>query len=238
MTPFDLLLICAPLVAPVTMGAIVQQESGWNPLALHDNTSGISYQPQNEIEAIAIANKLIKIRHSVDLGIGQINNKNLSWLGQTVETIFQPCSNLNAAQTILIAAWKQSGNNLPGALSAYNTGKVDSSIGANYAASVYAKALHPTPIVPAIPGGQLPNWTFQAIPKTKKTNPNGLTEMFPDMIQTLQAPAIQTGPIQAIIRSPKHESITPAESSLKPNPNIKLDKITPANSPLELSVKN
>jgi len=214
----DLLLACSPLVAPVTMSAVIQQESGGNPLALHDNTTGASYQPHNQAEAVALANRLIASKHSVDLGIAQINNKNLSWLGQTSETIFNPCFNLAAAQTVLITAWKQSGGNLPGTLSAYNTGKVNSSIGANYASAVYFKALHPVPIVPAIPNGKLPSWISQQIPGTQNINPNELTNMPQDMTQTLQT-AMQTKLIRAIIHSSKSQfkKITPANSSLKPD---------------------
>jgi len=65
---------------------------------------------------------------------------------------------LAAMQGVLLAAWRQAGGSLPGALSIYNTGRVDSATGARYAASVYAAASHAAPVVAAIPGGRLPDW--------------------------------------------------------------------------------
>jgi type IV secretion system protein VirB1 len=226
MTPLALFLTCAPLISPVTMAAIAQHESAMNPLAVHDNTTGASYHPRNEVEAIALANSLIASGHSVDLGMGQINSKNLSWLGQTAQTIFKPCFNLNAAQTVLLGAWKQSGGNLSGTLSAYNTGKVDSSIGANYAAKVYAQALHPHPVVPAIPGGKLPAWMSQEMAGTQTIKPKELTSLTltrltPQNIQTLQATAQPTAavwppPVRAIRQSPRKLEDTPEGSPLQP----------------------
>jgi len=204
MTFLELLVACAPLVAPVTMSALVEQESGGNPWALHDNTTGISYQPGNQADAIAQARQLMAAGHSLDLGLGQINSKNLAWLGQSVETIFQSCTNLKAAQTVLLAAWKQSGGQLPAALSVYNTGKVDGSVGAHYAASVYAKAQHQAPIVPAIPGGKLPAWVMQEMAGIQGTNGTDLAQASPQM----------SPPVRAILRFPK---VTPANSPLNPD---------------------
>ncbi|MHB1669039.1 lytic transglycosylase domain-containing protein [Thiomonas sp.] len=160
MTPIALLHQCVPKVATVTMAAIVQQESGGNPLAIHDNTSGQSYRPRGLVEAVTIARQLIASGHSVDLGLAQINSKNLPALSVTPESVFDPCTNLRAAQTILLSGWRQSGGDLRGALSVYNTGKASGPVGANYGAGVYAKA---GVVVPAIPGGRLASWVSNAI---------------------------------------------------------------------------
>jgi len=114
--PFALLTACAPLVAPVTLAAVVQHESGGHPLAVHDNAAGMSYRPRSEDEAVALAKGLIAQGHSVDLGLGQINSGNLAWLGQSVETIFKPCTNLAATQKVLLAAWRQAGGQFAGSL--------------------------------------------------------------------------------------------------------------------------
>ena len=74
MTPTALMEQCAPQIASVTMAAIVQQESGGNPLALHDNTSGKSYRPATIAEAARLARELIAQGHSVDIGLPQINS--------------------------------------------------------------------------------------------------------------------------------------------------------------------
>lgn len=152
---------CAPKVAAVTMAAIVQQESGGNPLALHDNTTGQSYRPASLAEAARLARTLIQAGHSVDLGLAQINSRNLPALGLDADKVFDPCSNLHAAQVILLRAWSQSGGSLRGALSAYNTGNTTGIAGARYSARVYAQA---GVVVPAIPGGRLARWAVDGVP--------------------------------------------------------------------------
>jgi len=152
---------CAPKVAAVTMAAIVQQESGGNPLALHDNTTGQSYRPASLAEAARLARTLIQAGHSVDLGLAQINSRNLPALGLDTDQVFNPCSNLHAAQVILLRAWSQSGGSLRGALSAYNTGNTTGIAGARYSSRVYAQA---GVVVPAIPGGRMARWAVDGVP--------------------------------------------------------------------------
>lgn len=160
MTPVALLHECAPRVSMVTMAAIVQQESGGNPLAIHDNTSGQSYRPASLSEAVGLARHLIAAGHSVDMGIAQINSGNLPSLHIGAQQVFDPCQNLRAAQTILLRGWRQSGGNLQGALSSYNTGATSGQVGARYAGGVFGQA---GVVVPAIPGGKLARWVSNAI---------------------------------------------------------------------------
>jgi type IV secretion system protein VirB1 len=145
---------CAPQIAPVTLAAIVQQESGGNPLALHDNTSGKSYRPASVAEAARLTRELIDRGHSVDIGLAQINSKNLHGLGLDVYQALDPCANLHAAQTVLMEGWKRSGD-LRATLSEYNTGKLRSPVGMAYGEKVFGKA---GVVVPAIPGGQMARW--------------------------------------------------------------------------------
>ena len=159
---------CAPKVAAVTMAAIVQQESGGNPLALHDNTTGQSYRPANLAEAARFARMLIQAGHSVDLGLAQINSRNLPALGLDADQVFDPCSNLHAAQVILLRAWSQSAGSLRGALSAYNTGNATGIVGARYSARVYAQA---GVVIPAIPGGRLARWAVDGVPASRPDLP-------------------------------------------------------------------
>jgi type IV secretion system protein VirB1 len=145
---------CAPQIAPVTLAAIVQQESGGNPLAVHDNTSGKSYAPTTAAEAARLARELIALGHSVDIGLAQINSRNLPRLGLGVDQVLDPCQNLRAAQAVLMEGWKRSGD-LRATLSAYNTGKLRSPVGMAYGEKVFGKA---GVVVPAIPGGQVAPW--------------------------------------------------------------------------------
>ena len=155
-SPILMLEQCAPAIAPITMAAIVQQESAGNPLALHDNTTGRGYRPASVAGAARIARELIAQGHSVDVGLAQINSRNLSILGLDVERALDPCENLHAAQTLLLGGWGRAGT-LMGMLSAYNTGQVASTRGADYGAGVYAQA---GVIVPAIPDGRMARWAL------------------------------------------------------------------------------
>ena len=92
---------CAPNVAPATMSAIVEVESGGDPLAIGDNTTRRSYHPRDRATAEALAGRLIAAGHSVDLGIAQINQANLARLALNVHMAFAACANLGAGSAIL-----------------------------------------------------------------------------------------------------------------------------------------
>jgi hypothetical protein len=48
---------------------------------VHDNTSGKSYRPATVAEAARLTRELIDRGHSVDIGLAQINSKNLHGWG-------------------------------------------------------------------------------------------------------------------------------------------------------------
>lgn len=148
----ELLLACAPAVDPVTMAAIVKQESGGSPWVIYDNTGKRSYRLSSKVEAVLKATELISAGSSVDLGLAQINSKNLRWLGLSVEQVMDPCTNVSAGAKILEGNYKRTGD-LNSALSMYNTGRADSSVGRAYTEKVFR---HAGVVVPAIPGGRLP----------------------------------------------------------------------------------
>ena len=87
---------CAQTVAPETLLTFAQAESGLDPLQLHDNTTGSSLRPETEAQAIAVATQLSGAGHSVDLGLLQINNRNLAWLGLTIVEAFELCPSMRA----------------------------------------------------------------------------------------------------------------------------------------------
>ena len=140
MALIDLMHTCAPYVDTSTMAAIVKHESGGNPHALHNNTLRKTLQPATKEEAVSLATNMIKAGQSVDMGLGQINSQHLARYKLSVEQVLEPCTNLKIAQDILLDGWKVSGGNLIGTLSAYNTGKTNSTIGLRYANAVIAKA--------------------------------------------------------------------------------------------------
>jgi type IV secretion system protein VirB1 len=123
---------CAPNVAPSTMTAIVQVESGGDPLAIGDNTARRSYHPRDRANAEVLARRLIEAGHSLDLGIAQIDNMNFAGFGVNVHMIFDPCTNLNIGSRILwgdyMYAARRYGNRqiaLRHAIGMYNTGQLD-----------------------------------------------------------------------------------------------------------------
>jgi type IV secretion system protein VirB1 len=126
------------------MEKIVTAESGGNSLAIHDNGTGQSYFPETLTDAVAIASKLLKNRDaSVDLGLAQINSRNLARFGATLQDAFDPCSSVKMGATIYaeglqaaVSAGLSSDAAVRAALSRYNTGRLDSSVGASYASRV------------------------------------------------------------------------------------------------------
>jgi type IV secretion system protein VirB1 len=147
---------CAPSVAPETLLSVAHAESGLNPYAIGVNDGPrLDRQPASRDEAIAVATQLIVIDHkSVDLGLGQINSRNLDRLGLSIGDAFDPCKNLAGAARVLEEAYQPSRDQLGDgqaalgqALSRYNTGKPDAGFANGYVARVQASA---DVVVPAI----------------------------------------------------------------------------------------
>ena len=136
---------CAPAVAPSTMAAIVQVESGGNPLAIGDNTTRRSYYPRDRATAERLARRLLDAGHLLDLGIAQIDSMNFAGFGVTAHTIFDPCTNLNVGARILSGDYAFAARRyrdgqvaLRHAIGMYNTGRLNA--GARYIARVVAAA--------------------------------------------------------------------------------------------------
>jgi type IV secretion system protein VirB1 len=132
---------CAPAVAPSTMAAIVQVESGGDPLAIGDNTTRRSYYPRDRATAERLARRLLNAGHLLDIGIAQIDSMNFAGFGVTAHTIFDPCINLRVGARILsgdytFAAQRYGDGQvaLRHAIGMYNTGRLNA--GASYIARV------------------------------------------------------------------------------------------------------
>ena len=140
---------CATMVAPSTMAAIVQHESGGNPLAMWDNTTGRRYLPSTAQQAVLILRRLLAEGHQVDVGIAQVDSENFQHYGLTVRSAFNACTNIHAGGEILQAAWFQAKHaGLHGqtalfhAFEAYNSGGITGDGG--YARAIYRAAGIPT----------------------------------------------------------------------------------------------
>ena len=145
---------CAPHVAVETLAAVARTESGFDAFAIHDNATGRTFKPGTREEAIALATELIVVeRHSVDLGLMQINSLNLPSLGMTVTDAFDPCRSMAGADRVLVqgyvapAAGTDQQAALHQALSRYNTGDPARGVANGYVRRVQASA---EVIVPAI----------------------------------------------------------------------------------------
>lgn len=109
-------------------------ESSGNPIAI--NVNRIEGRPVYRVPRITSAQQAAQVAHdairqgyNVDLGLMQVNSRNLANLGYTVEQMFDRCTNIRAGGRILsenyTRAVRQYGagqNALLAALSAYNTG--------------------------------------------------------------------------------------------------------------------
>jgi type IV secretion system protein VirB1 len=146
---------CAPAVAPATLLAIGQVESGFDPLVIGVNGPAprrLSFA--TPAAAAAAANQLIATGANIDLGLGQINVHNLPRLGLSVEAAFDPCRNLAASAQVLAADYLRTApapgreqDGLRTALSYYNTGRPDRGFANGYVTRVSAAAGR---IVPAL----------------------------------------------------------------------------------------
>lgn len=140
---------CYPNVSPTTMCAIVKTESNFNPLALNLNNRGkhLGFQAKNLNQATAWAKYLEEHGYNFDVGLGQINIKNIHKYGYHASDLLEPCLNLKLAAHILqhnyTSAKSTSTNSstaLYMAISAYNTGNYHTGFSNGYVNHVVKNA--------------------------------------------------------------------------------------------------
>jgi len=145
------LLACASNVAPVTLEAVISVESGGNPFSVHVN--GLHQppsSPHDAKDAENIAEQYIARGYSVDLGLMQVNSRNLSMLGVTIGQVLDPCTNIRSGAKILTAKYVEAARTrgdgqlaLEAALSAYNTGNFYRGFVNGYVARYYMPEVVP-----------------------------------------------------------------------------------------------
>ncbi|MHB1230823.1 MAG: lytic transglycosylase domain-containing protein, partial [Halothiobacillus sp.] len=124
--------------------AIGRVESGGNPWTIGVNGHYVlPRQPKSRAEAVREANRLIGMGYNIDMGVMQVNVKNLSLLNLSVEQVFDPCTNIKAGAQILQNFYLKSAKDigqgqksLKRALSAYNTGNFRNGFANGYVAKV------------------------------------------------------------------------------------------------------
>lgn len=138
--------VCAPQVAPATLAAIAATESGFDPLAILDDTTHATWRPRDRGEALGLARELIGAGHSVDLGLMQVNSGNLGLLNLKLSQAFDPCASLRAGAEVLAAGYEGGKTRaarqaaLRMALSRYNTGGPQAGFRNGYVSRVVAAA--------------------------------------------------------------------------------------------------
>lgn len=121
---------CSPSVSPKTMVALVKTESNGNPWAIGLNGVRLRYQPKSESQAMAWVRYLDKNNYNFDVGLGQVNIKNIRKHGsKPEELVSNTCLNLQISGKILTQNYIQASKTtkdpqtaLRKALSMYNTG--------------------------------------------------------------------------------------------------------------------
>jgi type IV secretion system protein VirB1 len=136
---------CAPGIAPEAIMSIVTVESRLDPLAINVNHVG-RLRAKSEDEAVELAIRWITAGYSVDVGLAQVNSRNLGWTGLSIASAFEPCANLTAADKILELAYARASREASGldaisrTFSLYNTGDTASGFRNNYVARVWRAA--------------------------------------------------------------------------------------------------
>ena len=83
------------------MATLVQAESSGNPYAIGVVGAQLVSQPATKEEALSAAKSLLEQGANISVGLGQVNMKNFSGLGLTLDQAFEPCSNLRASGKVL-----------------------------------------------------------------------------------------------------------------------------------------
>ena len=151
-----LALACAPQVHLTTAHALVAVESAFNPWAIGVVGGSLQRQPRHRTEAMATAQALQATGRNFSVGLGQINLGNFQRLGLTLESAFEPCTNLAAMQAVLSECFERARRKSPSrsggqvalraALSCYYSGNFSTGFRHGYVRKVVAAARNPLPI--------------------------------------------------------------------------------------------
>lgn len=154
---------CAAFVAPSTMAAIVQVESGGNPLAMWNNTTKQRILPANLLQAQAYLAGAMAAGDKVDVGIAQVDSDNFVAYGLNLQNAFDPCTNLRVGAEILKSGYLRATRHFgPGQLALYHAFEAYNS-GALWGDSAYAnRVLRAAGIPVSVQGNFLPVAHWQA----------------------------------------------------------------------------
>lgn len=155
---------CAPTVAPQTMAAIVNVESGYNPYAIGVVGGRLARQPKSREEAVATAKALEANGWNFSVGVAQVNRYNLPKYQISYEQAFDACANLRVGSKILEECYSRAAKGtaepqaaLHAAFSCYYSGnftrgfRPDAIGQPSYVQKVLASAELPMKAIPVVP---------------------------------------------------------------------------------------
>lgn len=199
---------CAPAVAPATLAAVVQVESGFNPYAIGVVHGHLQRQPANLDEAVATVGALEAAGWNYSVGLAQVNRSNWTRLGLSPKTAFDPCRNLAAGAAILQGCFERAKETnavahasasaptqiaLRAGLSCYASGDFHTGFRTGYVQRVVAQATHADAAVPAIVAGASPIPVIPSVaagvPRTRSRTPAGSSSSTDDATERLPDPS-------------------------------------------------
>ena len=92
---------CGPMVDPVTTTAIVRTESSFDPLAIRDNTAGITLSPRSLEEARRMVRAGVAAGHRLAIGLMQVTTPWAKRLQLGPELLLDACANITIGTAIL-----------------------------------------------------------------------------------------------------------------------------------------
>ncbi|MEE9321392.1 MAG: transglycosylase SLT domain-containing protein [Granulosicoccus sp.] len=146
----DLAMITACLVLgadPGLISAIIETESAGKIAALNINQwQGDALNLTDTATAISAAKLFIDEGYTVDVGLMGINSENINRFNKSVEEAFEPCTNIELGEHILMqniesanAAGLQADHAIRAALSLYNTGSLSAGFTNGYVQKVWSR---------------------------------------------------------------------------------------------------
>ena len=88
------------------MAAIVRVESGGNPLAMWNNSTGQRIMPTTLQQAQACLAQAMAAGQKVDVGIAQVDTENFAAYGLNLDNAFDACTNLRVGAEILASNYR------------------------------------------------------------------------------------------------------------------------------------
>ena len=150
---------CASEVATEAVVPLVVTESGGDDLSINVNR-GPRVRAGSIAEGAALVRRYMAQGYTVDVGLAQINSANFARLGVSVEQVFDPCTNLRLASSMLQEGYSLASRHYSGldAISAtyslYNTGTLTRGFRNGYVSRVWSAAsgMGTIQAAPPIPG--------------------------------------------------------------------------------------